>query len=221
MRKLAIAMVLVVLGGAWQAQGATVVTMWLVTPNATNWQLFVQDTNVGSFGLYSISATIIGANTSGIGHLTVTGPTGQIVEDSGANLGFSGKIEAATTNGLNFSIYQPLSVNDPGEYCYHFGQTAGTFSSQLSNLGTPQGMLHDAFTAPPVMIAKGRMASGVIPTLFQNDLSAFIFINKSSMTSGNATLKVPVVIGPEPASLALLGLGSVLILGPRRKRRRA
>jgi hypothetical protein len=231
MRKLAIALVLVVLGGAWEARGATA-GFQLVTPDATHWQLFIQVSTNDNFGIWSIGATVLGANTAGLSHLVVTGPTGQITDDPGAALGFVTKLESATSttngNGINFSIAQPTTVNDAGEFVYSVGQTAGSFSAQMTSESfTPTLQQNDNFAAP-VMIAKGTMPNGVTPTLYLPDLTARLFLNKTSTTSGQGTFLitkdsgvfiVPVV--PEPASLALLGLGGLLMMGGRKRKPRA
>jgi hypothetical protein len=207
---------------AARTQAAPLVTFSLVTPDSTHWQLFVQDSLGDNDGIFSIGATIINADSTGIGHLQVTGPTGQIAQDPGTSLGFTGLAQSSVTvdagTGNNFAIYQPVQVNDPGEYVYGVGQSAGSFTAEMAAAGdgpfTAVNVSNDGFSAA-CMIAQGTNAPGSIPSLYMPDLSADVFVNTSSTVSGAAVTVANTV--PEPASMVLVVLGGVLLIGRSRR----
>jgi hypothetical protein len=228
MRKLVLIVACVVSVLAAAQARASLITLQVIQPTLTTWQIWASDSGTND-GVYALTMDVVGTTTTGLGHFGVNVPSCQLNGDSGLNVGFASASSVVNGTDINFSVYQPASVNDPTEYVYGMGQVSSSLTSLFGSSGLdyqPADISNDAWGATKggiantFEVANGKNASGVAITLA--NVQASVFNNETGSSSGGGTTStnIPftvVLATPEPASLALLGLGGLLLISRRRR----
>ncbi|HUS07219.1 MAG TPA: PEP-CTERM sorting domain-containing protein [Bryobacteraceae bacterium] len=173
--------------------------------------------------VYYLATDQSGAQTQiDVNHTSTWLLTPNVAFDFGGGL-FTMKDGSGTSANVTLSFYQ--GVNASGTLLGTVPLTVTSFCAQVSNCG--QFAFHQFFFATPIPMAAGTtyFAALTSPALDTQSTAYFIKNNTYFISdqAGTAIQPSPVSFTavPEPASLALVGFGSLLLWGVRSRRSRS
>ncbi|MEX0774423.1 MAG: PEP-CTERM sorting domain-containing protein [Phycisphaeraceae bacterium] len=178
---------------ATQAMAADATYTLNIDPGAQTWYVTASASTGDNAGLSLVSVPLVNVDFPVSLLLPVEfGSTGQAFTQN----------RTSTTSPIGASQFTAA----PSSLVYGFGQTSGTLATE--DLGVFIQQSYDAV----LLVAQGTYTGLLLPE-FGAGGAANVFTSQGGTTTEAATLSFVTNIIPEPASLVLLGIGTLLIAG--------